>query len=356
MKILFSGGGTMGSVSPLVAIYEECRKNNNNADDFLFIGTKTGPEKKAIESYKIPFRSVSSGKFRRYLSWQNITDPFKIIAGFFQALQIVWKFKPDVVVVAGAFVGVPVAYASWLLRKPVVVHQQDIIAGLANKLMANISRKITVSFEVSLKDFNTKKTILTGNPVRQEFYYCNREESREFFKLSSDLPVLLVMGGGTGAQGINEIMKKAITDLVKFCQVIHVTGQGKKIEIQSENYHQFEFLTSELIEALCVADVVVSRCGISTLSELSIMGKVSILIPMPDSHQEFNANYYQKHDAALVLSQKGMTPAMFVGVVKDLFLNRKNQRELLSRNISKIMAKDGAKRVVTLLKEIVNKT
>ena len=354
MKILLSGGGTMGSVSPLVAVYEEFRKNSNS-DDFLFVGTNTGPERKAVESYKIPFRSIASGKFRRYFSWQNITDPIKIVVGFFQALGIIIRFRPDVVVVAGAFVGVPVAYASWLLRIPVVVHQQDIIAGLANKLMANIARKITVSFDVSLKDFNPKKTVLTGNPVRQEFYYCNRDESREFFKLNSDLPVLLVIGGGTGAQGINKLMEKAVTDLTRFCQIIHLTGQGKKIEIQSENYHQFEFLTSELIDALCVADVVVSRCGISTLSELSIMGKVSVLIPMPDSHQEYNARYYQKHEAALVLSQESMTPAMFVGVIDDLIANHKNQREALSQNVSKIMAKDGAKKVTGLIKEIAKK-
>ncbi|MFA6918577.1 MAG: UDP-N-acetylglucosamine--N-acetylmuramyl-(pentapeptide) pyrophosphoryl-undecaprenol N-acetylglucosamine transferase [Patescibacteria group bacterium] len=353
MKILLSGGGTMGSVSPLIAVYEEFKKSSHGSDKFLFIGTESGPERKAVESYKIPFKSISSGKFRRYFSWQNFTDPFKIILGFFQAFGIVWKFRPEAVMVAGAFVGVPVAYAAWLLHIPVIVHQQDIVAGLANKLMANISRKITVSFDVSLKDFNPKKTVLTGNPVRQEFYYCNRDESREFFKLNSDLPILLVMGGGTGAKGINEIMEKAIADLIKFCQIIHVTGHGKKIDVQSDNYHQFEFLTSELIEALCVADIVVSRCGISTLSELSIMGKVAILIPMPHSHQELNAHYYQKHEAALVLSQESLTPAMFVGVIKDLFSNRKSQSELLSENISHIMAKDGAKNVVGLIKSIV---
>ncbi len=342
----------MGSVSPLIAVYGEIKKNNNSRDKFFFIGTSNGPERKVIEGYKMPYQAISSGKFRRYFSWQNITDPFRVLVGFFQAIKIIMFFKPDVIMIAGAFVGVPVAYAGWLLRIPVVIHQQDIIAGLANKLMANISRKITVSFDVSLKDFSSKKTVLTGNPVRQEFYSCNREESRKFFKLNADLPVLLVMGGGTGAKGINEVVEKAIPDLIKFCQIIHTTGHGKKIEVQSENYHQFEFLTSELIEALCVADVVVSRCGISTLSELSVMGKASILIPMPHSHQEYNAHYYQRHHAALVLSQESMTPSMFVGVVQDLFSNRKNQKELLSQNISQIMAKDGAKRVATLLREI----
>ena len=341
----------MGSVSPLIAVYEEFRKNGDSKDEFLFVGTKTGPEIKAVESYKIPYRAIASGKLRRYFSWQNIIDPIKIALGFLSALGIVKKFKPDVVMVAGAFVGVPVAYAAWLMGIPVVVHQQDIVAGLANKLMANIARRITVSFDVSLKDFNPKKAILTGNPVRHEFYYCHREESREFFKLNSDLPVLLVLGGGTGAMGINELMEKSIPYLIKICQIIHLTGQGKKIEIQSENYHQFEFLTSELIEALCVAEIVVSRCGISTLSELSVMGKASILIPMPSSHQELNAHYYQKHDAALVLSQTSMTAGIFAGVVKDLLSNRKNQIELLSQNISKIMAKDGAKRVAAILKE-----
>jgi len=215
VKILFSGGGTMGSVSPLIAIYEKIKKKNPEAK-FLFIGTKTGPEKKAVESYKINFKAIASGKLRRYFSWNNFIDPFKIIWGFFQSLIILIKFRPNAVAIAGSFVGVPVAWAAWILRIPILIHQQDIVAGLANKLMANYAKKITISFEPSLKDFAENKTVMTGNPVREEFYVCNKEKGREVFDLKSELPVLLVLGGGTGASDLNKVIEESLPDLLQF--------------------------------------------------------------------------------------------------------------------------------------------
>ncbi len=337
----------MGSVSPLVAIYEEVKKREGSSQ-FLFLGTKAGPEKQSIESYKIPFRAIASGKLRRYFDWHNFLDPFKILGGFFQSLLIIMKFKPDIVIIAGAFVGVPVAYAAWLLRVPVLIHQQDIVPGLANKLMANVSTKISVSFEISLKDFSPHKTVLTGNPVRREFYSGDCESSRAFFKLREDLPAVLILGGGTGAIKINELVAKSISQLTQFAQVIHITGKGKSFDVEAENYLQFEFLTHEMLEALCAADLVISRAGISTLSELIIMKKPTILIPMPRSHQEDNARYFQKHDAVIVLSEDSLTPQAFADVVKGL-VGSEEEKDNLAKKISEMMPNDGAKRVVDLI-------
>ncbi|MFA5047770.1 MAG: undecaprenyldiphospho-muramoylpentapeptide beta-N-acetylglucosaminyltransferase [Patescibacteria group bacterium] len=347
MKILLSGGGTMGSVSPLIAVYQEIKDKRSDVE-FMFIGTKIGPEKEAVESYKMPFKAISSGKLRRYFSWQNLTDPFKIVAGFLQSFSILLKFKPNVVMVAGGFVGVPVAWTAWLLRIPVLIHQQDIIAGLANKLMANIATNITVSFEPSLKDFFPQKTVLTGNPVRKEFHACDYKKSRELFKLKEDLPALLILGGGTGAQDINQIIEKSVPQLLQFCQIVHITGRGKGIEVRAEGYQQFEFLTHGMTEAVCAADLVISRAGISTLSELIIADKPTILIPIPESHQEFNAQYFQKNNAVVNLSQQSLNSEVLVGTIKELFSDGA-ARDNLARNIYKVMPHDGAQQVAMLL-------
>lgn len=353
IKILLSGGGTMGSVSPLLAIYQEINKRGLETD-FLFVGTKTGPEKPVVESYKLPFLAIDSGKFRRYFDWQNFVDPFKIVRGFFQAFKIIKKFKPDAVIVAGAFVGVPVAWAAWLQRKKVIIHQQDIEKGLANILMAPIAAKITVSFDVSLKDFPAQKVVLTGNPIKDEFYHCDREKARKFFGLSGDLPVILITGGGTGSQKINRIIAGALPKILKSAQVIHTTGRGKGFVFEHENYHQYEFLSHEMPEAFCAADLVLSRAGLSTLTELTAVGKPAVIIPIYQTHQEFNARHYQKHNAIVVVSEPGLTSDMLAGLLMDLIAN-KSKLENLGNNIKKVMPTDGAKRLADLVEKIISK-
>lgn len=342
----------MGSVSPLIAVYEKIKKENPQVE-FLFIGTKSGPEEEAIASYKIPFRAIYSGKWRRYFDWANLFDPFKIFSGFSQSFFILLAFRPQAVMVAGSFVGVPVAWAAWLLGIPVLIHQQDIVAGLANKLMANAAKKITISFESSLRYFSPAKTVLTGNPVREEFFTCDQRKGREIFNLKEDLPVVLVLGGGTGAQKINKVVEKSLAELLQFCQIIHITGKGKKVSAQAENYHQYEFLTHEMIDALCAADLVVSRAGMSTLSELAILAKPIILIPI-SGHQEANAGYFQKNNAAISLSQATLGSEVFVSAIKELVFSQ-GKRENFSRNVSKIMRADGAEKVAKLILKMAGK-
>jgi UDP-N-acetylglucosamine--N-acetylmuramyl-(pentapeptide) pyrophosphoryl-undecaprenol N-acetylglucosamine transferase len=352
VKILLSGGGTMGSVSPLLAVYQEIQ-NRDFSSEFLFIGTKNGPEKASVESYKIPFVAIDSGKLRRYLDWRNFTDPFKIVRGFFQARKVLKDFNPDIVFIAGAFVGVPVALAARLKGVKLVVHQQDIERGLANKLMAPLADKVTVSFDVSLKDFMAKKVVLTGNPLRSDFHKCDKAKALSFFNLSEGLPTILITGGGTGSQKINQMVAGALPKILKSAQVIHTTGVGKGFNFEHENYHQYEFLSHEMPEALCAADVVVSRAGLSTLTELSICGKASVIIPLYHTHQEFNAQYYQKHNAVLTVAEPGLTSEMFADLLLNL-LSDKSKMENLKDNIRKIMPIDGAKRVADVLMGLLN--
>lgn len=341
----------MGSVSPLLAVYSEI-KNHHQDIEFLFVGTENGPEQAVVTGYKIPYQAIASGKLRRYFDWRNFTDPIRIALGFFQAIAIIKKFKPDAIMVAGAYVGVPVAWAGRLLGVPVLVHQQDIETGLANKLMSNAAKKITVSFDVSLSDFPATKVVLTGNPLRGEFYHCDKEKSLEFFHLKKELPVILITGGGTGSKAINELLEKTLPQIVKFAQVIHTTGSGKSINFESDNYQQYEFLSHEMPEALCVADLVVTRAGLSTLTELSVCGKSAVIIPLHKTHQEFNAKHYQERHSAVVLSEPSLNPEVLASTLRDL-LSNKPKLQTLRENIKKIMPSDGATKVSEVLMAIM---
>lgn len=347
MKILLSGGGTIGSVSPLIAIFEEIKKQQPK-DEFLWLATRNGPELKLILGYQIPVKVIFAGKFRRYFSFKNFLDPFLVILGFFQAFFIILKFKPDAILSAGGFVSVPVVWAGWLLRKPALIHQQDVGMGLANKLMAPFAKIITVTFPRSLTDFPAEKTVLTGNPVRPDILTGSKEEGYKNFNLSPELPTILVIGGGTGAQRLNNIVIEALPELSSFCQMIHLTGGKIEKIVEHPRYHGYDFLTEQLKDAYAVADLVISRAGMSVLTELAVLGKPAIIIPIPASHQEQNAIEFFKNNAALLVEEKNLTPAGFLEAIKELLAD-KVQLENLSRNIKKIMPADAAQKIVKMI-------
>jgi UDP-N-acetylmuramate--alanine ligase len=345
MKIIFSGGGTGGSVSPLLAIAQELRKRGVK-EDFIFLGTKYGPEKKLVQNNNIKFQVISAGKLRRYFDIKNFTDLFRIIKGFFQSLRIINRFKPDIILSAGSFVSVPVVWAAWFLGFPSIIHQQDVRVGLANKLMAPFAKIITVAFEKSQKDFSTKKTVLTGNPVRPEITSGSSEKARRVFNLKNDLKTILVLGGGTGSLRINQIISSASLKLVNGAQIIHLTGVGRgTFTIHHENYHSFNFLTAEIADALAIADIVISRAGLSTLTELAILKKPSIIIPIPGSHQEDNAQIFAQEKAAIVIPEDKLSTELLVEKINYLLDNPEWQKKLSLR--IKEMAKPEALERIT---------
>lgn len=351
MRVLLTGGGTFGSVTPLLAIKEELEKDLKK-HQFFWVGTKDGQEKNFIEKQGIEFKGINSGKLRRYFSLKNITDIVKIKLGIFESFFIIRKFKPDIILSTGSFVSVSVAVASWLLRKPVLIHQLDVRQGLANKIMSFFAVKITVGFSSSLKGYPARKTIWTGNPIRHSLSISkSREELRNKFNLNNELPVLLVLGGGTGSLALNKLIVESLDELTVFCQIIHITGKEKNIEAApNKNYHSFEFLDN-LPEAYAVADGVISRAGIGTLSELAVLKKPTILIPMPSSHQEDNADAFLEAGAVLFLDQNKATAEKIIGESKKILYNEKLRAEL-SENIGKI-AKDGAaKKIVEIIKSL----
>ncbi len=320
----------MGSVIPLLAVAEELKKKNPNVD-FCWLGTRGGLEEKIIRDYNMDFKAIWSGKFRRYFSWLNLVDMFKVLFGFIQSIYILARWRPDGIVSAGGFVAVPVVWAGWLLGVPSLIHQQDVRVGLANKLCSWVARKITVCFEDSAVNFNPNKTQVVGNPVREAVKEkVSREELLARFKLKEDLPVVLVMGGGRGAASINELALDALDELIEFCQVIHITGAGEWQAGKKNNYIQYDFLVDSL-PAFKAAEVVVSRAGMGSLTEIAYLKKPAVIIPMPDSHQEDNAAYFYESGGIIVLDEEELDEDKLVRVVKGLLKDKKKMKELGER-------------------------
>ncbi len=347
-KIILSGGGTGGSVIPLMFIRQELKDNF----DFLFVGTYRGVEKNIVLSEGLRYKAIFSGKFRRYFSVYNFIDLFKIFIAFWQSLFLLIKEKPDLIISAGGFVSVPLVFSSWFLKIPVLIHQQDVIPGLANKLMAPFSKVVTVTFEKSLKSYG-KKGVLIGN-IANNLNSSNVIKNDIFKKyhLDNNLPLLLVLGGGTGSYFINNLLKLSLKELSLLVNIVHVSGgndRGSKIEENIKNYFRFEFLKhQDLIELMKVSDLLVSRCGLSTLTEISFLKKPSILIPMPNSHQEFNAWEFKNKEAAMILEEKNLDSALLIKTIKEILSNN-FLREKLSKNVSDVI-KNGNQEMIAIVK------
>ncbi len=362
MKVILVGGGSGGSVSPLLAT-AKILKNNNPKTEFLFVGGKSGPEHLMSKADGINFKSITSGKLRRYFSLSNFTTPFLIAIGFFQSFKIIKNFKPQVVFGTGSFVQVPLIWAAKLCGVKIVIHQQDIIPSLANKLCSWAANKITVSFNESKYSFSEnfgfyknaareEKIIVTGNPFREELKEATKEHAFKNFKLHNNLPVLFITGGGTGAKALNQIVWDSLPKLTKIVQIIHQTGEGKNdYKGKFENYQAYEFIQN-MGEAYAACDIVLCRAGISTLTELSNLGKIAIIVPMPNSHQEYNAELIDNLGSGFVISQISLNKEILPEIVRKILFNNKAQ-ERVKESINKIMPHGSAKKIAQIISKLV---
>jgi len=353
-KILLTGGGTGGSVTPLLAIAEALRARSEAGEyNFLWIGTREGIEKGMVEKEGIIFRAISAGKLRRYFSWQNFIDSFFVIAGFFQSFAIILKWKPNLILSAGSFVATPVIFAGWFCRVPIIIHQLDVRPGLSNKLATPFAKVVTVTFEKSLAAYG-KKAALTGNPIRPRLLGLYNEHRAKIKSDDESLPVVLVLGGGTGAQFINELVAKSLNQLTGFCELIHLTGKNKSIgQTASANYQSYEFLNlEELAWAYAAADIVISRAGIGTLTELACLGKPTIIVPIPESHQEENAQIFHEARAAIVLKQNELTQELFVKFIGKILSDQPLIQEL-SENIGQLINKEANKQICEIVDKLL---
>ncbi len=348
----------MGPVVPLLAIAEIYKKHDPQAE-FMWVGTEFGPEKELVEQYKIPYFTIISGKLRRYISLWNFFDVIKIMVGFFQSLFLLWYEKPDLLVTAGGFVSVPLHFAAGALGIPTWVHQQDFQAGLANKLMSYPARKITTALRETQKYFNEKKTEWIGNPVR-DLSVVSIDESRKKFNIPDGAPVILAMGGGTGSARINQLVIEALSAWPREYHIIHLVGKERPRELQENaakvfsNYHVYQFLKEEIKDAYAIADVVITRAGFATITELAALGKPAILLPMSHTHQEVNAKLLADHQAAVVMDERMADGLKLARTVMDLIAYPET-RQYLGERLRTVLPPAKPEKIIEIIKDLYSK-
>lgn len=340
MKIVFSGGGTLGPVTPLLAIHEILKEKYPDGQ-FIWVGTKTGPERKLVEERGIVFMSFSSGKLRRYFSFLNIVDLFKITTGFFESLFFLKKEKPDLCISAGGFVSVPLHWAAWFLRIPAWVHQQDVEIGLSIKLMVPLARVITTALQQNTANFPAVKTRWLGNPIRQFVFSGYRHQAVIDFGLKGNLPVVFATGGGTGSERVNQLVVEAVQHLEGVCEIIHLSGlersreKSEKVSTQYNHYHHFIFFSEEMKDAYAVADIVISRGGFGTLTEIAALGKPAIIIPKP-GHQEENVKFLADAGAIILEDERTCSGVRLASIVKEL-LKDKQKMTMMGKKLNTLL-------------------
>jgi len=325
MRILVSGGGTGGHIYPALAVAHELKKRYDA--EILFLGDANGLETKIVPAAGIPFTGITAGKLRRYLSRGTFTDLGRIPLGMAQAIRHVRGFKPDAAFTSGGYVSVPAGVAARLAGVPLVMHQQDVPPNLANRLLTPLATRISVSFPDSLRYFPEERTSLAGNPVREEVLAMADAAGATYkpqFGLDYALPVLLVTGGSQGARHLNRVIVEALPRLLPRCQVLHVSGEYTFEETRDGaerqtaatpelrgRYALFAYLEDEMPAALAASDVVLCRSGAATLAELGIIGRPSILVPLPPgftgSPQQVNAAMFVKAGAAEMVLDRRLT-------------------------------------------------
>jgi len=322
-KIVFTGGGTAGHVTPNIAIIRELKKAGW---EISYIGTEAGIEHELIKREEIPYYSVRSGKLRRYLSKENIKDAFKVLKGISDAKKVLKQIKPDVIFSKGGFVAVPVVIAGGRLGIPVVIHESDITPGLANKLSIPHAKTVCTTFPETLKYIKGGKGVFTGSPIRKELFSSNKAHGLNICGFTAEKPVILSMGGSLGAVKINNALRKALPSLLKDFQIVHLCGKGNVDESLNKikGYKQFEYVNEELKDIFAAADVIISRSGSNSISEFLALKKPSLLIPLSTNasrgDQILNAKSFEKQGFSKILNEENIDN---IGAeIRDLYKNR----------------------------------
>lgn len=324
-RIILTGGGTAGHVTPNIALLPRLKELGY---DIQYIGSYTGIEKELIEPFGIPYHGISSGKLRRYFSVQNFTDPFRVLKGFREAHKLIRQLKPDVIFSKGGFVSVPVVLAGKRCKVPVIIHESDMTPGLANKIAIPTAAKVCCNFPETLKSLPEGKAVLTGSPIRQELLSGNKIAAMDMCHFTSDKPVILVIGGSLGAVAVNNAVREALPELLKDFQIIHLCGKGKMDESLKdvEGYCQFEYIKNELRNLFALADIVISRAGANAICELLALHKPNLLIPLSANasrgDQILNARSFERQGFSLVLEEEQLTKGTLLAAVKNLYENR----------------------------------
>ena len=347
-KIVLTGGGTAGHVTPNLALIPSLREEGY---EIYYIGSIDGMEKKLVEDYGIPYYGVHTGKLRRYFDLKNLTDPLKVLLGIREAKKVLRQIDPDIVFSKGGFVAVPVVRAASALNIPVITHESDMTPGLANRLCVPMASAVCCTFPETMSHLPADKAVLTGTPIRSELFQGNADRGFAFTGLDRTKPVILVIGGSLGAQAVNEAVRSALPELLPKWSVVHLTGKGKldaSFEGQ-EGYRQYEYIKEELPDLFAMADVVISRAGANAICEIQALAKPNILIPLPAKasrgDQLLNAESFRKQGFSVVLKEETVTPHVLASAVEDLY----NKRDLYAKTMKDSPQGDSARMIIKLI-------
>lgn len=324
-KIVLTGGGTAGHVTPNIALLPHLIEAGY---EISYIGTYNGIEKKLMEDLGVTYYGISSGKLRRYFDVKNFTDPFRVIKGFSQAKKIIKRIQPDIVFSKGGFVAVPVVIAADQCNIPVIIHESDMTPGLANRLCQKHALKVCCNFPETVKMISNGKGVLTGTPIREELLNGDKAAGLNLCGFNTNRPVLMIIGGSLGALHINEAIRAILPRLLEHFQIIHVCGKGKTDPSfeDTTGYCQFEYVNEELKDLFAASDIVISRAGANVICELLAMKKPNLLIPLPADasrgDQLLNAASFKKQGYSAVLEENDMTDNMLFDAIMSLYNNR----------------------------------
>ncbi len=334
-RIVLTGGGTAGHVTPNIALLPRLKELGY---DIHYIGSYDGIERKLIEQYHIPYYGISSGKLRRYFDWKNFSDPFKVLKGYRQARALLKKLNPDVVFSKGGFVSVPVILAAKHRKIPAIIHESDITPGLANKLAIPNACKICCNFPETLKYLPADKAVLTGSPIRKELLSGNRLHGLTYCRFKPDKPVIMVVGGSSGSQFINEVVRSLLPELLINYQVLHLCGKGNLDDslTGTQGYAQFEYANQELSDLFAAADIVISRAGANAICELLALRKPNILIPLSANasrgDQILNAQSFEKQGYSMVIEEERLNGKVLSDAIRKLFANRSQYIDAMAQS------------------------
>lgn len=321
-KIILTGGGTAGHVTPNCALIPTLKKRGYAIE---YIGTRSGIEFELIKRERLRFHTIAAGKLRRYLDLKNLTDLFLIGLGFLQSFFILLTSRPTAVFSKGGFVSVPVVWSAWFLRIPVVIHESDISPGLANRIALPFANKICYSFPETKKYLPAVKSVHTGLPIRKALLCGNAAEGKRICGFTSDKPTMLIIGGSLGSVAINNAVREALPELLANYTICHICGRGNATDEQP-GYRQFSYVTDELPHLFALAAIVVGRSGATTLFELLALKKPSLLIPLSAGasrgDQILNAASFEKQGFCHVLLQENLTTHALVAAVDAVYAER----------------------------------
>ena len=324
-KIVLTGGGTAGHVTPNMALIPELKARGY---EIHYIGSYEGIEKKLIEEMDIPYHAISTGKLRRYLDVKNLSDPFRVIKGLAQAKALMKELKPDVVFSKGGFVAVPVVLAARSKKIPCIVHESDMTPGLANKIAMPNASKVCCNFPETVDKLPKGKAVVTGTPIRRELFEGDVAEAMKFCGFTQIRPTLLIIGGSSGSVRVNEAIWSCLDEITKKYNVIHLCGKDKmnKELVGTPNYVQFEYIKQELASLLALSDIVVSRAGANAICELLALKKPSVLIPLSleasRGDQILNAESFDKRGYAKLLMEENVNDTSLLSAINEVYENR----------------------------------